>query len=215
MTLSYKYIKTTEDKVKYVGRGRGCAGREKVVEEKVRCQITNVTRNSENIDEAVMNFGWKVYVTDLPADRLSFVDVVRSYRHQYRIERIFNHLKSHLNIAPMYVKTPEQIKGLTHLLVLGARAYILIEYIVRRSLKQSGEKLAGLHMENYKKETDSPTTGRLLKAFSNITLTVIEMNGCIVRHLTPLSQLQLKILKHLGFGHKIYTSLEEIQEFQI
>ncbi len=63
---------------------------------------------------------------------------------------------------------------MTNLMTLIVRVLTLTEYIVRRTLQKDGEKLKGLHMENRKKLTDTPTAERLLRAFSKITLTVIK-----------------------------------------
>lgn len=82
---------------------------------------------------------------------------------------------------------------------------------MRRSLQKSNEKLVGLHLENPKKPTDIPTSERLLKAFSKVTLTIIEIGESLSRHLTPLSELQVNILGRLGLDTTIYTNLA-IQE---
>jgi transposase len=209
--LTYEYVKEVERETKYVGRGRGSANRERKVTEKIRYQITKVERNEEKIAAQIKKYGWKAYVTDVPKERLGFIDVVQSYRKQYRVERIFNRLKSRLNIAPLYVKKKHQIKGITHLLTVGVRVYTLIEFVVRRSLQRSNEKLVGLHLENPKKATDIPTCERLLKAFSKITLTIIKVGDSDLQHLTPLSKLQTDILNHLGFDSSIYKNLEKLQ----
>ena len=61
---------------------------------------------------------------------------------------------------------------------------------------------------NRPKETDKPTTERLLKAFSGITLTIINAGGKTIRHLTPLSELQKEILKRLDLDISLYLNLE-------
>jgi transposase len=54
--------------------------------------------------------------------RSSFLTLrVLCYRNEYRVERIFNRLKSRLHIAPLFVKRNDQIAGLTYLLTLGVR----------------------------------------------------------------------------------------------
>jgi transposase len=209
--LTYEYVKEVERETKYVGRGRGSANRERKVTEKIRYQITKVERNEEKKAVQIKKYGWKAYVTDVSKERLGFIDVVQSYRKQYRVERIFNRLKSRLNIAPLYVKKKHQIKGITHLLTVGVRVYTLIEFVVRRSLQRSNEKLVGLHLENPKKATDIPTCERVLKAFSKITLTIIKVGDSDLQHLTPLSKLQTDILNHLGFDSSIYKNLEKLQ----
>ncbi len=138
--------------------------------------------------------------------------MIKSYRNQYRVERVFNRLKSRLKIAPFFVKKEDQIKGITHLLTIGVRVHTLVEFVVRRSLARSDEKLVGLHPGNLKEATSNPTCEKLLSAFSKITLTTIETGGSVIRHLTPLSQLQLEILKHLGLNASIYKNLEVTQK---
>ena len=88
--------------------------------------------------------------------RLSLADAVLCYRHEYRIERIFNRLKSRLHIAPMFVSREDQIQGLTYLLTLGVRVLTVMEFTLRRSLQQDQVKLPGLHPENRNKVPISP-----------------------------------------------------------
>jgi transposase len=54
-------------------------------------------------------------------------------------------------------------------LSLAVRMLTLIEFVVRRNLKQNKEKLTGLIENNPKKGIDNPTAERLLKAFDEIT----------------------------------------------
>jgi transposase len=213
--LSYDYEKEVETKTSYVGKGRGSANRERKTIEKIRYQITNVSRNKEKIENEIKKYGWKVYVTDVSKKRLSFIDAMKCYRKEYRVERIFNMLKSRLNIAPFFVRRNDQVKGITHFLTLGVRTLTLIEYVVRRSLKKDDSKLEGLHSENPKKLTNIPTSKKLLTAFSKITLTIIESKNSVVRHLTPLSQLQINILERLGLKAATYTKLEIRQSVNI
>jgi transposase len=213
--LRYEYVKEVKREEKYIGRGRGSKNREKEVKEKVRYQVTTVNRNEEQLNEERKTYGWKAYVTDVHREHLDFIGVVKSYRQQYRVERIFKRLKSRLNIAPFYVKRDDQAKGMTHLLTLGVRVYTLIEFVVRRSLTRSAETLVGLHPENPKKVTDSPTCEKLLHAFSKITLTFIDLGTRTLRHVTPLSQLQTDILRHLGLAPGVYKNLEIRQSSKV
>ena len=206
--LDCEYEKEVERKEKFVGKGRGSKNRQKEVIEKVRYEVTKVLRNEEKIEKEKEKFGWKAYVTDAFKEDLNFIDAVKCYRQEYRIERIFNRLKNRLDISPLFVKKNDQIGGLTNLLTLGVRIFTLIEFVVRRSLKKDNAKLGGLHHENKRRETDKPTTERLLKAFSGITLTIIKAGGKTIRHLTPLSELQKEILKRLGLDISLYLNLE-------
>ena len=80
---------------------------------------------------------------------------------------------------------------------------------MRRQLEQSGESLLGLHPENPLKASKRPTTERLLKAFDNITLTLMVIRGEQYRAVTPLNPLHKKILQLLGLDRKIYEGLAE------
>jgi transposase len=81
----------------------------------------------------------------------------------------------------------------------------LIEFVVRRQLKANAQSLAGLYPENPKKQTDRPTAERLLRAFSNFTLTILEVNGQQFAHAPPPSQLQAQIIQLLGLPTDLYS----------
>lgn len=208
--ITIDYVKQTECRTQYVGRGRGSAQRDKRVIEKVRYQITQVRRHNDQIAERKAGCGWKAFVTNAPLARLSLAEAVLCYRHEYRIERIFNRLKSRLHIAPMFVSRDDQIQGLTYLLTLGVRVLTVMEFTLRRSLQRDQVKLPGLHPENRNKETDKPTAERVLKAFSKVTLTIIkDTTGMEVgRWLIPLSSVQQDILQRLGLEAALYQQLE-------
>ena len=206
--LKCEYIKEVERTEKYVGKGRGSANRPKKVTERVRYQVTGVKRREYRIKRAKERMGWKVFVTDVSSERLCFGGVVKSYRKEYRVERIFHRLKSRLKISPPYVKREDQIIGMNNFLTLGVRVMTVAEYTVRRSLQKDQAKLEGLHPENPKKLTDKPTAERLFKAFSKITLTIIKSGDSVIRHLTPLNSVQKEILKRLGLSCSIYKNLE-------
>jgi transposase len=211
--LSVTWEKQVEQKTQYVGRGRGSGSREKRVIQKTRYHITHIARQEDKIADLRQRFGWKAFVTNAGPKRLSLQDAVLCYRHEYRVERIFNRLKSRVHIAPLFVKLNEQIEGLTYLLTLGVRVLTVTEFVLRRSLEKEQARLPGLHPENKQKMTDKPTAERILKAFSGISLTIITnaTGEEVLRRLTPLSRLQEDILQRLGLGAALYRQLE-IQE---
>ena len=99
-----------------------------------------------------------------------------------------------------------------HLLTIALRLLTLIEFAVRRALKRESAELVGLHPENPKKATAIPTPERLVRAFSKITLTVIQFPERIVCPVTPLTALQVRILELLGLSPDSYRSLAENSE---
>src|SRR5467141_3771167 len=208
--LSVTWDKQVEQKTQYVGRGRGSVSREKRVIQKTRYHITHIARQQDKITNLRQRFGWKAFVTNVGQKRLSLHDAVLCYRNEYRVERIFNRLKSRVHIAPLFVKLNEQIEGRTYLLTLGVRVLTVTEFVLRRSLEQDQVRLPGLHLENKHKMTDKPTAERILKAFADISLTIIKnaAGEYILRRLTPLSGLQKDILQRLGLGAALYGQLE-------
>jgi transposase len=206
--LTYTSDRQVERTVKYVGRGRGGAERPQQVVERVRYEITAITYDEAAIDAVRETFGWRAYVTDMAAEELSLEAAVLSYRAEWRIERDYHRLKSApLSIAPLFVKRDDQVVGMVHLLSLAIRLLTLIEFVVRRGLQRASAVLIGLHQENPKKATATPTTERLLKAFDHITLTVLHFPDYVVRHVTPLTSLQVDILDLLDLSPDIYRSL--------
>ena len=85
-----------------------------------------------------------------------------------------------------------------------------MEFVLRRSLETEQARLPGLHPENKHKMTDKPTAERILKAFADISLTIIKTAAgeSILRRLTPLSGLQEDILQRLGLDAALYEQLE-------
>lgn len=206
--LTYTFERQEERQLKFVGRGRGAANRLQQEVVRVRYQITAATRQEAAITALVSTFGWRAYVTDVPAEELTLEEAVWTYREEWLIERGFHRLKgAPLSLDPLFVKRDDQVIGLTNLLSIAVRLLTLIEFVVRRALKRDRAQLVGLHKENPKKATATPTTERLLQAFSNITLTIIEFPDRVVHHVTPLTALQVRILELLDLSSDIYRSL--------
>ena len=208
--LSVTWEQQVEQTTHYVGRGRGSVHREKWVRQKTRYHITHIARQADTIAVLSQRFGWKAFVTNARPQRLSLEEAVLCYRNEYRVERIFNRLKSRVHIAPLFVKLNDQIEGLTYLLTLGVRVLTVMEFVLRQSLQTEQTKLPGLHPEHKTKMTDKPTAERILKAFADVSLTILKNAAGeeILRRLTPLSGLQKDILQRLGLGATLYAQLE-------
>jgi transposase len=178
--------------------------------DKVRYQITGVEPNPDAIAQQQQLFGWRAYVTNAPTTRLSFADAVQTYRDEWIIERGFGRYKGKsLSVSPLFVKRDDQVQGLLHLLSLGLRVLTLIEFVVRRRLQQNQQQLSGLYPDKPKFGTTRPTAEYLLKAFSNLTLTVFEVEGQVYGHVSSLNGLQQQILSLLGLPTTIYSDLIE------
>ena len=208
--LSFSFERQEKRQSKYIGRGRGTPDRPTQEIITVRYQITSVTRQEEALTAYQKTLGWRAYASDLPSEQLTLEQAVLTYRDEWIIEHGFHRLKGvPLSLNPLFVKNDDQVVGLTNLLSIAVRMLTLIEFVVRQKLAQNQEKLAGLVENNPKKGIDNPTTERLLKAFGQINLTIIHLPDGIIRHVTPLSDLQIHILDLLGLSPAIYTQLAE------
>jgi len=208
--LTYTFERQEKRATKYIGRGRGNANRPTREIVSLRYQILTVSRQESAIAAHQKTLGWRVYVSDAPAAQLNLKQAVLTYRDEWIIEHGFHRLKgAPLSLDPLFVKNDDQVVGLTNLLSLAVRMLTLIEFIVRRNLKQNKEKLTGLIENNPKKGIDNPTTERLLKAFDEITLTTVHLPDRIIQHITSLTTLQTRILELLGLSDAVYTRLAE------
>jgi len=168
----------------------------------------SVKQNEETIEQVVRLLGWRVYATNAPQDMLSLEQAVLAYREEYLVERNFGRLKGKpLSLTPMYLEDDQRATGLTRLLSIGLRVLALIEHVARSQLDKAGEKLCGLYAGNPRRATERPTTEMLLRAFKDIFLSFVQIEGRSYCHITPLSELQSKILGLLNLSSSIYSAL--------
>jgi len=164
--------------------------------------------------EAIANFnqlaGWRIYVTNAPAARLDIQTAVQSYREEWQPERGFHRLKgAALAIRPLLLRSDQRICGLVRILVIALRALTLLEFVARRQLAQQPTPLAGLYAGNPKRATQCPTAERLLQAFADITWYQVADGQGTWEQVTPLSNLQRRILDLLGLSETVYTRLAQ------
>ena len=160
------------------------------------------------LEAAVRRLGWRGYGTKQAWEQWSLEQAVLADRSEYFVERSLGRLKGRpLSLTPMYVQRDDHATGLIRLLSMALRVLTLLEVVGRRQLAAEGATLAGLSAGNPKRETARPTAERLLEAFQEITLTVMEGPQQTYRHLPTLSPLQQRILGMLGFSSEGSTKL--------
>jgi len=157
--------------------------------------------------EAIRRKGWRTYVTIEPGATFGLDDAVWAYREEYQIERGFGRLKGKpLSLMPMYLMRDDHATGLVRLLTIGLRVLTLLEFVVRRALAETKDSLVGLYKGQPTRKTPRPTAEALLRAFEGITLTVVTHAEGVIRHLTPQSPLQRRILELLGVAPDFFGS---------
>ena len=205
--LSYHYERQVSQTERFVGRGRASNCPQQIAE-KVRYQITSIHRQEAAIAALEQTFGWRAYASNAASEQLSLPQAVLTYRDEWIVERGFHRLKgAPLSISPFFVQRDDQVKGLFHLLSLALRLLTLIEFVVRRQLQTSQTTLTGLYPNNSHQSTDKPTAERLLRAFRNLTVTLMDVHGQSCGHVPPLNALQQQIIRLLGLPADIYSRL--------
>jgi transposase len=168
--------------------------------------------DDQAVQQEAARLGWRVYATNELTERLSLEQAVLAYREEYVIERGFGRLKGKpLTLTPMYLQSDERATGLIRLLSIGLRMLTLIEYQVRQLLAETNATLSGLYAGNPKRTTERPTAEAMLQVFKGIHFSVVSIGEQVLSHVTPLSEVQQKILSLLGFSSDIYTRL--VNEF--
>jgi hypothetical protein len=109
----------------------------------------------------------------------------------------------------LQVKLPEQVLGLTRLLLIALRVLTLIEIVLRAKLAASDEKLDGLHEAHKDKKEGKPTAKRMLRAVAGLemTLSLIEVGEKQWWYLPALPHLPVRVLELLGLSTSLYTNL--------
>ena len=181
--------------------------------EKHRLVLT-VTRQTTAIEQAERLAGWRLYVSNATTERISLAQSIDYYRDQWQPERGFHRWKrGGLPALPVYLKYEARIRGLMVLLSIGLRVLTLVEFVVRRELADSQEKLPGLYEGNRKRATDQPTTERLLRAFEGIVLYRVPTGEQVSYQLTPLTDLHIRILHLMSLPANLFARLVPGVEF--
>ena len=170
--------------------------------------IVHSTVDEEALEREVRRMGWRVYTTNQAASELSLEKAVYAYREQYLIEQSFGRLKGFpLSLTPFFLQYEHRVVGLILLLTVALRVLVLTEFVARKKLKEQGQKLSGIYAGQPGRQTESPTTENMLRAFRGMTLSSITIEGKTHWHLTPLSDTQKRILKLLGLPTRSFSKL--------
>ena len=141
-------------------------------------------------------------------------EVVWAYRGQYRIEDDWSRLKGRpLGLVPMYLTDERRMQGLVHLLSLALRLLTLLEWVARERLRQEGAKLQGVYAGQPGRKTDRPSAELLLGAMKAISVSVVEVDGRCHALLSPLTDVQRRLLELWALPSDLYEKL--VREFPI
>ena len=204
-------VQREEKQIKKYGKpGRPSEAAQAQVEVEARYRIACVSRDHEQIEQRHKRMGWRALVSNAPEQRLTLTGSVLTYREGGSLERPFHQIKDKpLGIRPLFVKLPEQVLGLTRLLLIALRVMTLLEIVLRAKLQERGEKLEGMHEGQKSKREGKPTAKRTLRAVAGleVTLSLIAVGEKQWWYLPPLPHLLVRILDLLGLSTSLYTNL--------
>jgi transposase len=150
-------------------------------------------RDEALIEGKKREMGWQVYGTN--AVTLTLPQAVWAYRGQYRVEDDWSRLKGRpLGLTPLYLQDEGRIGGLVYLLSLALRLLSLLEWVVRERLRQEGSKLQGVYAGQPGRQTSRPSAELLLATMKTISVSVVEANGQVHALLSPLTEVQKRLL---------------------
>jgi transposase len=166
----------------------------------------DVRRVETRIQEKQREMGWQIYGTNAVA--MTLAQAVWAYRGQYRIEDDWSRLKGRsLGLTPLYLQDEERIQGLVYLLSLALRVLTLLEWVVRERLHNEGAKLRGIYAGQPGRQTARPSAELLLRVMKTISVSVVEVNGQMHAMLSPLSEVQTRLLELWGLPPDLYEKV--------
>ncbi len=161
-----------KQKKHYLKRGRPTPDTPyKMIE--IRQLKLNFTINQERIKDEKFLAGWRIYVTSVPANRMTLEQSVQYYRGEWLVEHSFHRFKKgKLPILPLFLRLDERIKGLMILLSIALQILTLVEFVIQRELAAHSETVSGLVPGNPKISMARPTTERIIKKFQQLHLVI-------------------------------------------
>jgi transposase len=187
-----------------IGRGKPGPNTRYKNEEKVTYQL-EWKQNESEIRKAQRTDGFFPLVDNTT---LEPVDVLRTYKDQPYLEKRFSTKKSVLEVAPVFLKTPQRIEAMLFLYFVALMLVSLIERRIRAEMQeQQIDSLpigpAGMHKKK-------PTWRTIMDTFDGIHLAMIEQSGQVIHTaLKGLDTLRRHVLGLLKVPITTYSKLHD------
>jgi len=122
--------------------------------------------------------GWRIYLTNADAAKLSPEHLLLCYWEEYKIEQQFHNLLTKVTaFLPIYLKDQLRIVALLRLLFLALQFVALIQHQVRKRLQEEKRTLQYLVPGNKSRKMERPTTTILLRRFKGVSIVWIQNPG--------------------------------------
>lgn len=169
----------------------------------------HITPKEEAIQEALTLSGWRIYVSNAPAQKLSPTELLQCYRDEYRIEQQFHRLLTKTtNLLPIHLKDENRITALLRLLTLAMQFVAVIQHNVRQQLKDLDQALDDLVPGNKNRKVQQPTTELMLRRFKGVAAVWVQIpDQPIWATVTNLEQIHYQILHLLRCPDDLYEQV--------
>lgn len=156
--------------------------------------------NIEYYNTKLKMAGCFVMISNIPKEKLTAREVLKTYKSQYGVQQNFSFLKEPLIANDTFLKKPPRIDALTFILLVSLMIWKLIQRELRNSVEVRNGELNDLN----KRPTARPKGYLLMSQLSGIIILKYGNQRMLTRnYLRPQG---LKYLKAMGFDEKIYTT---------
>ncbi len=184
------------------GRGRPGPNTRYVEKETIRYRLEWM-RDASEVRKAQRADGLFPLVDNTSLDPVA---VLRTYKNQPYLEKRFNTQKSVLEVAPVFLKTPQRIEAMMFLYFIALMLVSLIERRIRLEMRE--RNIDSLPMRPAGMHTKKPTWRTIMDSFHGVHLATIEQSGEVIHTaLKGLSALRQRILALLNVPITTYTRL--------
>ena len=131
-------------------------------------------------------------------------DILKEYKTQSAVEKKFQQIKSLQFVSSLFLTTPKRIEALTYMILLTMMILSVMEYVVRKEMKEENLEIIGPGKIKMK----TPSLVAIIRLFERmIVLTITYKDGKTQGILqTPLTDSQNIILKCLNLTKEIYET---------
>ena len=177
---------------------RGRPKKDEVMLKKYRINA-EITFDPDMIEEGKKRLGRFILATN--DETLDSDTLLTEYKNQYKVERGFRFLKDKsFRIGEVFLKKESRIQALAMIMVLCLFVYSLVEFELRRKLKESKETITS----QTNKQTENPTLKWVFFGFRRVRELRFMVNGEMVITLTNMLEELWKVLRLLGKDYEKY-----------
>ncbi len=142
-------------------------------------------------------------ITNIPAAKLSPLDLLTTYKYQAFVEKRHEQLKTAAEVVPVNYKTPSRIEAFLFLYFLAITLHALLERQVRKAMKARSIRSIPLYPEE--RACRAPTADKLLGLFENLRRHRLLHNGQPIKTFwDPLTDVQRLVLDLLEISTTVY-----------